>query len=322
MKLAIAGAGTPAGKELLELLQQQGVAHLAVPDSLLLAGDSVKLDRLLNAQRPDQLLNLNSFGAHTQAAPELAEGNKKACADMQKDYVTRLAAACSRHELPMLHLSTCYVFDGEKRLGYNEGDDVNPRGVYGKSALRGEKAVEKLGKHVIIRTGWQFGRQHHDIIRSWIDRCKTQHGALEVLQRRFSPTPCEDLARVILAVCRQVDCDVSVWGTYHYCGLETKKEIEFVHQVLKYASQHDEQVYQYLDNFTIKETVLTKPQVANTTLSSKKIFDTFGIKQRSWHGALQAAIKALYIGGEKTEMESAPDQSVEFPDSLSSSHSH
>ena len=109
---------------------------------------------------------------------------------------------------------------------------------------------------------------------------------------------------------------------YHYCGLETKKEIEFVQQVLKYASQHDEQIYQYLDNFTLTEIPPVKPQVANTTLSSKKIFDTFGIKQRSWHGSLQSTIKAIYHGETEDEAGAHPAQAVKLPDALSSRQLH
>ena len=322
MKLAVAGAGSPTGIELLELLTKQGIAHFAVPDHLLLAANIQDLDRLLDQQRPDQLINLNSFEPNSQVALKIAETNKQECAEVQREYAARLAGACGRHEVPMLHLSTCYVFDGEKRLGYNEQDDANPPGVYGTTALKGERAVGKLKQHVIVRTGWQFGRFQHDTIRSWIETCKMHNGALQVLQRRFSPTPNEDIARVLLAVCRQVDCDANVWGTYHYCGLETKKEVEFVQQVLKYASQHDEQIYQYLDNFTLTEIPPAKPQVANTTLSSKKIFDTFGIKQRSWHGSLQTTIKTIYHGNTETDLKSQPGQSVKLPDTMSSRSVH
>lgn len=145
---------------------------------------------------------------------------------------------------------------------------------------------------------------------------------MELLQCRYSPTPNEDIARVLLAVCRQVDCDANVWGTYHYCGLETKKEIEFVQQVLKYASQHDEQIYQYLDNFTLTETEPKKPQVPNTTLSSKKIFDTFGIKQRSWHGSLQATIKTIYQETSDVVLNPQTDKTVRHSDALSSRSVH
>ena len=322
MKLAIAGADSPIGKELLELLQQQGVDHFTVPDRMLPSAQEAELDQLLLQQRPDQLLNLHIFESSSQQAPELAETSKSECADIQRDYAACLASACERHDVAMLHLSTCYVFDGEKRLGYNEQDEANPPGVYGKTALKGERTVARLKHHIIIRTGWLFGRSQFDVIKSWIETCKQNKGAMEVLQRRISPTPNEDVARVLLAVCRQVDCDANVWGTYHYCGLETKKEIEFVQQVLKYASQHDEEIYQYLDNFSLTEIPTERPQVPNTTLSSKKIFDTFGIKQRSWHGSLQATIKAIYHGSADLDLKSHSNQAVKLPDTMSSRSVH
>jgi dTDP-4-dehydrorhamnose reductase len=318
VKLLIAGVESPTGLELVELLKAQGVAFQAVPENLLANADKEALERLFFSQRPDQLVNLHTFDSASQSALQNAESAAQRCEQVQSDHTGLLAAACERHEVPMLHLSTCYVFDGEKRLGYNEQDDTNPSGVYGATALQGELKVRNLAKHVLLRIGWPFGRHQHDGIESWIQSCKQQSGKLDLQQRRFSPTPNEDAARVILAICRQVDCEASVWGTYHYCGLETKKEIEFVQQVLKYASQHDEQIYQYLDNFSMTEVLPDHPEVHNSTLSSKKIFDTFGIKQRSWHGSLQATIKTIYQATDHRAGETRFGQLVKLPDSVRS----
>lgn len=145
-----------------------------------------------------------------------------------------------------------------------------------------------------------FGSAIHDQMKGWIKAAKKHRGALKAVRRRFSPTAADDLARVILAVSEQIDCQAEVWGVYHHCGLETKKESEFMLQVLKYTSQHDEQIYQLIDSLKISEDSLAPPEIANATLSAKKLFDTFGIKQRSWHGNLQATIKAMYQSrGEK-----------------------
>ena len=324
----IAGAESPTGQELLELLTQQGVAFSLLPASLLQSADNSVLAQFIKGNRPDQLVNLHTFAPDSQQALVAAESARQECALVQRDHAALLAGVCERQDIPMLHLSTCYVFDGEKRLGYNEQDDTSPAGVYGTTALQGERAVQKLAKHVIIRVGWSFGRRQCDIIESWIRQCKKQSGKLEVLQRRFSPTPVEDVARVILAVCRQVDCAASVWGVYHYCGLETKTEIEFVQQVLKYASQHDEKIYQFLDNFTMSEVNPELPEIANSTLSSKKIFDTFGIKQRSWHRSLRTAIKTIYqekglVEPEGTEnTRPGEDSPVKLPNTMGSKSLH
>ncbi|MAX07573.1 MAG: hypothetical protein CMQ08_06320, partial [Gammaproteobacteria bacterium] len=167
---------------------------------------------------------------------------------------------------------------------------------YGLASLQGERAVRRHTSHIVIRSGWLFGKKKRGLIKSWIRAAARDQGQLPVSRRRFSPTHTGDLAAAILAVCQQIDCEANVWGTYHYSGLETKRENEFVEQVMKYAANHDELIYQLLDSIKITEQDVRAPEILNSTLSSKKIFDTFGIKQKSWHGDLQDVIKLLYGG--------------------------
>ena len=93
-----------------------------------------------------------------------------------------------------------------------------------------------MEKHIILRTGWVFGVGQDELIRRWIQEAREAEGAVTVYRRKFSPTPVEDVARVLMAIALQVDCQANVWGTYHYCGLETKRESEFVQHVLKLAA--------------------------------------------------------------------------------------
>lgn len=102
------------------------------------------------------------------------------------------------------------------------------------------------------------------------------------------------MAAAILAVAQQVDCEANVWGTYNYSGLETKEEGEFAELTLKYAANYDEEIYQLLDSMQFIEREARAPEIRNSTMSSKKIFDTFGIKQKSWRGHLQDVVKRLY----------------------------
>lgn len=322
MKLLIAGSGSPAARELATLLRQGDVPHVLIPDRLLETEDPAQLREFCRKQQPDQLVNLNSFRPTSQLALFRAESELAACQQVQQKQPAMLRDICEEMAIPMIHVSTCYVFDGEKKLGYNEQDDANPLGVYGQTALRGEQEVARWERHLIVRLGWLFGRTLHDQIRLWIKTCKKNQGALELVQRRFSPTPVEDAARVLLAICRQVDCDASVWGTYHYCGLETKKESEFAQQALKYASLHDEQIYQYLESFRLRDGQVKLPEIANGTLSSKKIFDTFGIKQRSWHGSLQAAIKSIYQSRDQDRNKGRSGANTQLPDTFASRRLH
>lgn len=322
MKLLIAGAGTPAGRELIALFKHMDIFYQVIPDRLLNTSDHESLGQLFSRHNPDQLINLHTFKANSQAAVLKAEVAEEECRNIHQQYTVLLADFCEQNDLPLMHLSTCYVFDGEKKLGYNEQDEVDPAGVYGKSAIIGEQAIAKVPKHIILRTGWLFGQSQCDVIKSWIKACKKSSGLLSVSRRRFSPTSNADLARIVLGICQQIDSDANVWGTYHYCGLETKKESEFVKQVLNYASQYDEEIYQLLDSIKISEVHAHPPEVSNTTLSSKKIFDTFGIKQRSWHGDLKNTIKSVCQGTTGADEVTPSVQGVQLPDNLNSKRLH
>ena len=240
-----------------------------------------------------------------------AEGEKEKAFSINFDGPAILAQACCDADIPLIHISTDYVFDGMKKLGYNENDDTNPQGVYGLASLQGERAVRQHNNHIVIRSGWLFGKKKKGLIKSWIRAAKINRGQVPVTSRRLSPTYTGHLAQAILAVIQQVDCDANVWGTYHYSGLETKREIEFVEQVIKYAANDDEPIYKLLDSINIVEQDVHAPEIFNSTLSSKKIFDTFGIKQKSWHGDLQEVIKTLYEGVYRSEGTAPENESTE-----------
>ncbi len=305
MKLFLVGANSPAGKGLIEILRKNKIRFLAPADKNFDPVNAGYISRMIADFAPTQLVNMADFISRNHSALKRAESSEQRCERINALLPAMLAETCIQLDIPMLHLSNCYVFDGEKKLGYNENDEPNPKGVYGYYSLAGEEAVRKHQSHIIMRSGWLFGKHKIGLIKSWIRSTKNHHGELTVSRRRFSPTSTDDMASAILAVTQQVDCDANIWGTYHYSGLEIKKEIEFARQVLKYAANHDEEIYQLLENTKIHENLPRLPELPNSTLSSKKIFDTFGIKQKSWHGDLQKTIKTLYVGRLRTE----PDES-------------
>jgi dTDP-4-dehydrorhamnose reductase len=295
VKLLIVGAASAVGKELQKQLQQRGIEFLAPEPGKINAGDSIKAAKFITQCAPDQVINLGSYAAGSQLAIHKAEEFPQDCELVNHGQVSVLAQVCDHLNIPLLHLSSSYVFAGDKKLGYNEQDVPRPLGVYGTTSFLGEQTITSvLEKHIIVRTGWIFGPTQDEAIRRWIDEVRACDGAVSVLRRKFSPTPVEDVARVLLAIALQVNCDANVWGTYHYCGLETKRESEFAQHVIKLAAQHDEAVYRLLDHLSFNLARVDPPEIVNTTLATKKIFDTFGIKQRSWHGSLQNLIKGYY----------------------------
>lgn len=296
MKLYIVGGKSPAGKALIELLRKHKIRFLAPADKYFDPDNALAIAKSITDFRPDQLINLADFISGNHSALKRAESTQQRCRQINAQLPAVLSEVCRKHEIPLLHLSNSYVFDGEKKLAYNEADELNPQGVYGRCTLAGEEAVRAHAQHIIVRSGWLFGLHKRGLIKSWIRLAKRSGGEIPMYQRRFSPTAVVDLASALFAISRQVDCDANVWGTYHYAGLETKREAEFGRQALDYAANHDEDIYQLIENLKLTEGPVRLPEIANSTLSSKKIFDTFGIKPRSWHGHLRETVKSLYGG--------------------------
>ncbi|MDT8427632.1 MAG: sugar nucleotide-binding protein [Pseudomonadales bacterium] len=294
MKLLVVGADSAVGRELTAQLTQRGIEYFAPEGKELDIKDPVRLARTVTLNAPDQLINLASFRAGSQLAVTQAEHETEQCDRINHQQAAVLAQVCDHLNIPLLHLSSAYVFAGDKKLGYNEQDTPKPAGIYGKTERLGEEQIiATLDKHIILRCGWVFGPGQNELLRHWIEEARANDGKVKVLRRKFSPTPAEDIARVIMAIIQQVDCQADVWGIYHYCGLETKRESEFVQHVIKLAAQHDENLYRLLDHLEMSLQRVELPEIVNATLATKKIFDTFGIKQRSWHGSLQALIKNI-----------------------------
>lgn len=298
MKLLLVGASSSVGIELIKLLDERNISWVAPEPDRINLKDPLSTARVITQAGADQVINLLAYGAGSQLAMEQAESDPEACDLLNHQFPEVVAQVCDHLHIPLVHLSTIFVFAGDKKLPYNEQDVPRPAGVYGTTALAGEEAVRATVKqHVIIRSGWLFGPDQDEVLAHWLKQLVDSDGQVTVSRRKVAPTPVEDLARVILAVCLQVDCQVDVWGVYHYASLDALRESELVQQLARSAAQHDETVYNLLERMTINLTRNEPPYLANATLASKRIFETFGIKQRPWQGSLERLVRGWYKVG-------------------------
>lgn len=295
MKLLVVGVESAVGRELVSQSRQRGIEVIAPPFGDLDSHDSLGIARIVTRSEPDQVVNLASFAAGSQMAPHLAEQHGVECERLHFELPSALAQVCDHLHVPLLQLSTALVFSGSKKLPYSEQDRPDPAGVYGTTALAGEQVVAATAsRHVIVRSGWLFGAGQDEQLRRWLEEVRETDGTLRAVRRKFNPTPIEDMARVLLAITLQVDCDAGVWGTYHYGSVDSRSESEFIREFIRIAARFDESIYALLDHLSVTPVRAEAPDVSNTMLASKKIFDTFGIKQRSWHGNLENLVKSYF----------------------------
>ena len=299
MKLFLVGARSPTGKALTDILRRRRIPFLAPAEKHFSPDKASTIAAMIGEYEPTQLINLADFISGNHGALKRAEFMEERCCAINARLPGVLVEICGLLKIPLLHLSSSYVYGGGKKLAYGEHDEPDPAGVYGRCSLEGEQQVQKLSEHIVLRPGWLFGPHKRGLIKSWIRSIKRHEGEIEVWRRRLSPTSTEDLAAAVLAVCQQVDCNANVWGTYHFCGRTSSWEKEVVMLTLECAAAHDADVYGLLNRVNLIEKPVRAPEIFNSTLSGKKLFDTFGIKAKSCREQLKKTVRSLYDPAEK-----------------------
>ena len=158
------------------------------------------------------------------------EKNKNQAFNVNGKAVKIIAEACKKNNIPLLHISTDYVFDGKKN-GYKENDKTNPVNIYGKSKALGEKHLaETLDKYYLIRTSWLFGKRGKNFVGT-ILRLAKEKKELKVVNDQFGrPTYAKDLANKIKEI---VEAKMP-FGTYHITNSGTCTWFQFAKKIIEF----------------------------------------------------------------------------------------
>ena len=150
MKILITGINGQVGNALMQQLTEYELVGLTRQDCDLTNPDQIK--RVIDQHQPDLIINPAAYTKVDQAEdePELAFL-------INRDAPRVMAEKAREYDIPFIHFSTDYVFDGEKKGAYKEDDPTNPLGVYGQSKLAGEQAIQNIGgQFYILRTSWVY----------------------------------------------------------------------------------------------------------------------------------------------------------------------
>jgi dTDP-4-dehydrorhamnose reductase len=216
MIVLVVGSRSMLAQELLPCLQQAGftVAGRGRPE--LDITQAASIHTAFAAVQPDICINTAAYTAVDRAESEPAEAFAT-----NRDGVAHLAIACRDAGVPLLHVSTDYVFDGTASRPYQEDDPSAPLGVYGHSKWAGEEALRGLhAEHLIVRTAWLYGHHGSNFVKTML-RLGREREVLSVVQDQHGcPTWTRDLARALTAMCQRLarQRQTCPWGTYHFCG--------------------------------------------------------------------------------------------------------
>src|SRR5215510_10195801 len=216
MKVLVLGHQGMLARELVPCLVEAGftVVSRGRPEVDITQPTSIR-QALVDAQ-PDMLINAAAYTAVDQAETE-----PEAALAVNRDGVAHLAVLCREGGIPLLHVSTDYVFDGSASRPYCEDDLAAPLGVYGRSKWEGEEAVRSCHQeHVIVRTAWLYGRHGHNFVKTML-RLAQEREVLRVVDDQYGcPTWSRELAEALVTMCHGIGQGKALvpWGTYHFCG--------------------------------------------------------------------------------------------------------
>ncbi len=201
--MALADASWPHGIE--ALCRGREAIDLARPEAAQAA---------IGELHPQLVINAAAF-----TAVDLAESEQEAAFAINRDGAAAAAAACAHLGVPLIHLSSDYVFDGRKEGAYVEDDAVNPLSVYGKSKEAGERAIRAaLPAHVILRTSWVYAPAGRNFVLAMLARAEKGEPLRIVDDQQGCPTAAAEIARAIVAVSERLLAGNGVFGTFHFCG--------------------------------------------------------------------------------------------------------
>ncbi|WP_294393223.1 dTDP-4-dehydrorhamnose reductase [uncultured Sphingomonas sp.] len=191
-----------------------------------------------------------------------------------------LAAATAQAAIPLIHLSTDYVFDGSKPAAYVESDPVAPIGVYGASKEGGEQAVRTANpRHIILRTAWVVSAHGANFIKTMLRIGRERDHLRVVADQHGCPTGADDIARTILTILDRRDEDA--FGTYHVVNAGEASWHELAGAVFARAARHGFKA-PMVEAIATSDYPTPARRPANSRLSTAKLTDRFGIAPRDW----------------------------------------
>ena len=284
MKILVTGADGQLGKSLHKAISNKkslhGLKFTFVGRSILNLKENEQIKNYFNQNKYNLIVNCAAY-----TFVDLAEENQKEANQINHNAVKCLAEICFQKKMTLIHISTDYVFDGNKNNSYHETDITNPINFYGKTKLYGEKAIQQImpKNGIIIRTSWLYSEFGNNFVNTML-KLGTQKDEVQVINNQIgSPTYASDLAMAILKIINIKKNSHNVFHTnvYHFSNVGEVSWYEFakeIYKIKKYSCQ--------VNPINSNEYPSNAKRPLNTSLNISKIKEEFNIKDLFWKDSL------------------------------------
>lgn len=245
------------------------------------------VDRLLTIYKPEIIVNTAAYTAVDNAEIEQELAYKVNVLGSKN-----LAIASNKHNVRLFHISTDYVFDGNKKTPYLETDFTNPINIYGKTKRDGELVILENDPYaIIIRTSWLFSEYNNNFVKTMLKLAIEKNEITIVDDQLGNPTYAGDLAKAILDLFKkEID-----GGIYHYCGNVSTTWYLFAKEIFDIALKQG--LLSHIPKISpihSKDYITKVSRPLFSVLSTKKL-DKYGIKNSDWQKKLETCISKIKL---------------------------
>jgi dTDP-4-dehydrorhamnose reductase len=288
MKVLVFGQ---TGQVAIELDRRAG-AHRAVAEALGRAQadltDPAACAAAVAATDADIVINAAAYTAVDQA-----ETDPVTAQTVNADAPGAIARACAARELPFLHISTDYVFDGSGTKPWGEDDPVAPLGVYGQTKLDGERAVTAAGgPHVILRTAWVFSAHGKNFVKTMLRLGHDRPSLNVVADQHGGPTPAAAIADASLTIAAALHRGKGQSGIFHFAGAPATTWAGFADAIFVAATLPNRPT---VTPIATADYPTPAKRPGNSVLDCSKIARVYGIAQPDWRIGLSDVLSELEI---------------------------
>lgn len=245
--------------------------------------------KIIGQYRPSAVINAAAYTAVDRAEEEEDLANV-----INGEAPGIMAKACADLDIPLVHISTDYVFDGSGKTEWQESDPTNPKNTYGRSKLKGEEAIRVSGcNYVVLRTSWVISAFANNFVRTMLTLSETRDILKVVDDQIGCPTCAHDIAKASLEVARQLIDEPDKSGTYHFSGEPDISWCQFANVIFKQSGKK-----------TIAAPILTSEyptraaRPLNSRMNCKLIESTFKITRPNWLTGLKEILRDMEINHE------------------------
>ncbi len=235
--------------------------------------------------------------AAAYTAVDAAETDSAAAWRANRDGPAELARLCAGTGIPLIHISTDYVYDGDKPSPYVETDRTGPRSVYGASKLAGDNAILESGaRAIILRTSWVYAAAGRNFVLTMLGLAKTRDALSVVADQHGCPTAAADLAAAIMAIAGQIEAhgwNNEYAGVFHAAGSGETTWHGFATALFMEAARHGMTVPSAIVPISTAEFPRPAQRPTNSRLDCSRLEAVFGIRLPDWRVSLARTIDEI-----------------------------